>query len=189
MALHHGPVVSGAVLAGGAGRRLGGVDKALVEVAGRPMAALAARALRDAGASEVLAIGGRSPGRLAALGLTPVADRWPGDGPLGGIVTALGAASAAVVVVLACDLARVDAVAVRAVVGALQADRGERFDAAMPPGEPLCAAYRRWSLEVLEAAFTEGERSPRRAVARLRVAHVEVDPAVLRSVNRPDDLR
>src|SRR5262245_1565825 len=92
---------SGAVLTGGASRRMGR-DKALVEVDGRPMAGRVAAALREAGAAEVQAIGGDAAG-LGELGLDVVPDRFPGEGPLGGIVTALSAASQPVTVVVACD--------------------------------------------------------------------------------------
>jgi molybdopterin-guanine dinucleotide biosynthesis protein A len=81
-----------------------GRDKALIEVDGVALARRVADALRAGGCDEVLAIGGDAPA-LAALGLTPIADRWPGEGPLGGLATALGAVTPGDVVVLApCDL-------------------------------------------------------------------------------------
>src|SRR5688500_7809469 len=93
---------SGAVLAGGRSIRMGR-DKALLPVGGRALVTIAADALRDAGASEVLVIGGDAVA-LQDLGLTLVVDRWPGEGPLAGLATALAAAHDEVVAVLACDL-------------------------------------------------------------------------------------
>ena len=47
----------------------------------------------------------RRPDALAALGLVPVPDRWPGEGPLGGLATALAAVGEGDRLVLApCDL-------------------------------------------------------------------------------------
>ena len=79
-----------------------GTDKALLVVDGRPLAVVAAEALRGAGATDVFAVGGDRAG-LEAAGLRWVADRWPGEGPLGALVTALDASTADVVAVLACD--------------------------------------------------------------------------------------
>ena len=157
-----------------------GTDKAVL------MAHVAVAALSEAGIDEVVRIGG-------AAG--DVVDDHPGEGPLGGIITALRHASDDVVMVLACDLPSIDGPPVAAVLGAL----GPHHDVAAPPGEPLCAAYRRACLPVLERLFDAGERSPRRALSSLRVATVEVpDPArlidvdapttdVLGTLNRPED--
>lgn len=79
----------GAVLCGGASRRMGR-DKALLPVDGVALARRVADALVGGGCTTVLAVGGDGPA-LAALGLTPVPDRWPGEGPLGGLATALAA--------------------------------------------------------------------------------------------------
>ena len=109
---------TGAVLTGGRSTRMG-TDKAFVEVDGRPMAGRVAAALRAAGAAEVLAVGGDLD-RLPSLGFDrAVPDRHPGEGPLGGLLTALAAAGHDVVVVLACDVP-----AARAAVGRGRRSRG-----------------------------------------------------------------
>ena len=74
--------------------------------------------MRSAGASEVLAIGGDAVG-LESVGLSAIADVAPGEGPLGGIITALTVAREAVVVVTACDMPWVECSHVRSVVEAL----------------------------------------------------------------------
>ena len=80
---------AGAVLAGGASSRMG-ADKAFIAVGGVPMVLRAVTALRAAGADPVAVVGGDGP-RLQGLGLSYISDRYPGEGPLGGIITALGA--------------------------------------------------------------------------------------------------
>lgn len=82
------PPFAGAVLCGGASRRMGR-DKALIPVDGRTLAGRVADALDAAGASPVVAVGG-DLAALRAEGLTAVPDAMPGAGPLAGIVTALG---------------------------------------------------------------------------------------------------
>ena len=66
-----------------------GRDKALLEIEGIPMARRVAEVMRLAGCIPVFAVG---PARLAA-GLDVVSDDHPGEGPLGGILTALRAAA------------------------------------------------------------------------------------------------
>lgn len=98
-------MVIGAVLVGGASRRMG-EDKSLVPVGGAALGQRAVRALVDAGVDDVMLVGGTAE-HAAALGGRAVADLWPGEGPVGGVLTALHEAflaGAAEVVCLACDL-------------------------------------------------------------------------------------
>ena len=165
---------TGAVLTGGASRRMGR-DKALLRVGSRPpLAEVARRALEEAGAAEVLAVGGDA-GALSALGLRPVPDEHPGEGPLGGLLTALDAATTDEVVVLTCDLPDVDGPAVAALLAGLRADPA--VDVALPHVDgrdlPLTAAWRATrARRVLRAAFDAGERAPRRVLDRLTVRRV-----------------
>jgi len=192
---------SGVILTGGGSRRMGR-DKAFIDVplppsgapdpAPRtgPLVLVPANALRGAGAYEVLCIGGDEAG-LRRLGLTWHADDHPGDGPLGGLITALRTAALPVVVVLTCDLVRIDAPSVRGLAGAL--DRAPDAQGAMPVldgrRQILTAAYRRTVLPTLEAAFAAGERSVRRALEGVEIATVEhLDPEVLVDVDSPGDL-
>jgi molybdopterin-guanine dinucleotide biosynthesis protein A len=160
-----------------------GTDKALLEVDGVAMAVRVSDALRAAGASRVVAVGGDLPA-LTGLGLEAIPDEHPGEGPLGGILTALAGVDDEVVVILACDLPDPDPAAIRRVVRAL----GEG-DVAAPPGELLHAAYHRRAEPHLADAFAAGERAPRRAVEGLRVVQVvDLPPGALADADRPDDL-
>ena len=170
-----------------------GTDKALIGVAGRPLAVRAAAALETAGAAEVFCVGGDAAA-LRAAGLVVVPDDRPGAGPLAAIVTALGSAAHPVVAVVACDLVAPDPTALAAVVAALDAhpvaDAAVPLDAAGTP-QPLHAAYRVSVRPALERALAAGERSIRRALVAAQIAVLDVhelDPAALRDADVPADL-
>jgi molybdopterin-guanine dinucleotide biosynthesis protein A len=182
-----GVAFSGAVLTGGASSRMG-ADKALLRVQGEALVLRACRAL--AAATEVFTVGGDLDG-LGALGLDARPDRHPGEGPLGGILTALGAAANDLVVVLSCDLLAPSDRVVATLVAALVAD--DRFAVAVPVvdgyRQPLVAAYRRRASVPLGEAFARGERSPLRALATVDVVEVEgVAAAEVQDADRPEDL-
>ena len=169
-----------------------GTDKALLEVGGRALAAIVADALWAAGAAEVLAVGGDGD-RLAALGLRAVPDSTPGEGPLGGLLTALGEATHDLVVVLACDLPRASAPAVVALVGALAArpDAGVAVPVLTGRPHPLHAAWRRSvARAALTHAFAEGQRAVHPVLSVVGMVAVPgIDPAVLTDADSVEDLR
>ena len=177
----------GAVLAGGASSRMG-TDKAFIEMDGVPMVVRATDALHAAGAAPTLVIGG-DRARLSALGLVVVPDRYPGQGPLGGVITALSALDSLddagdAVVTLPCDVIAPDAAAVRCVLDRLAgaardpATGTQAADLVVPIGagvpQWMHAAWRRDCLERLSEAFARGVRAPREAARELRTVEVEV---------------
>jgi molybdopterin-guanine dinucleotide biosynthesis protein A len=167
-----------------------GRDKALLEIGGRALAAVVGDALRAAGADPVLAIGGDGAA-LAGLGLEAVPDEHLGEGPLGGVLTALRRAPTELVAVLACDLPGARAEAVSAVVAALAARPDA--DVALPVVNGrlalVHAAWRSAAEVAVAASFAGGERSLAGAVAGLRVVEVAgLDRAWLADVDVPADL-
>lgn len=79
----------GLILAGGLARRMGGGDKALKPLAGRPILAHVIDRLRGQCGDLILNANG-DPARLAAFGLPVVADTVPGfAGPLAGVLAGL----------------------------------------------------------------------------------------------------
>lgn len=180
---------TGAVLTGGASRRMG-IDKATLVVDGVALARRGADALVAAGADEVLAVGG-DRAALAGLGLTAIDDRHPGEGPLGAVITALAAAHHDVVVVLACDLPAVSSGTVRRLADALTASGADVAVARVDEvPQVVTAAYRRSVRPTLESVFATGQRSLRQALDLVQVAWVDdVDPALLVDLDGPDDVR
>ncbi len=184
------PPFAGAVLCGGASRRMGR-DKALIVVEGRALAVRVAEAIAAAGATSVLAVGGEV-GALQDAGLTAVPDAEPGAGPLTGIVTALGAVPGDIVFVAACDLVAPSAVAVAAAVRALADDPLADVAAPVVGGRRqwMHAAWRRRAEVPLGAAFAAGERAVHAAVSAggLRVVDVAVDARSVADADTPSDL-
>lgn len=167
-----------------------GTDKALLDVGGRIMAVRVADALLAAGAHSVVAVGGDGP-RLVSAGLAHVADRDPGEGPLGAIVHALEAVGGAeAVAVLPCDLLEPDAALVRRLV---ETRRTADADLCVPvvAGRPQWAqaVWHRRVGRLLGDVFASGERSLVGATAGLRVARIDdVDPAACADADTPADL-
>jgi molybdenum cofactor guanylyltransferase len=182
------PAPVGAVLCGGRSTRMGR-DKAFVEIDGVPMARRVADALAEAGCSPVVAIGGDAVG-LATLGLAAVPDGWPGEGPVGGVRTALGAfPDAAAIVVVACDTPWLEGKVLSSLVQVLAEDAAAQVAVAHTDRmEPLCAAWRPTALTELAAAMESGERRLHAVVGALAVRHVSVAHSALRNVNAPTDV-
>jgi molybdopterin-guanine dinucleotide biosynthesis protein A len=169
-----------------------GRTKALIEIDGVPMAARVAAALRDAGCTRVLASGG-DPGELLTLGLPFVADRYPGSGPLGGVLGLLelfaSEAAEVEVFVAACDMPLLSGAVLAPMVDAAKT----RPDADVVVAhttrvEPACAIWRVSSVGVLREMYDLGERALHVAIERLDRVLVDVDSDALLNINTPDEL-
>jgi molybdopterin-guanine dinucleotide biosynthesis protein A len=168
-----------------------GVDKALIEIDGTPMAERVARALEAGGCAPVVFVAGER-GALTTSGRTWLADRWPGAGPLGGVLTALTALTAAGsdgVLVAACDLPALDEDTVAAVLRAARAHPNSAAVVAETDRiEPLLSWWPAASLSALEAAWSAGTRAVHDVLDALGPVRVPVPASALRNANRPEDL-
>jgi molybdopterin-guanine dinucleotide biosynthesis protein A len=186
-----GDTVVAVVLAGGAGRRMGGADKAALELGG---ATFLDRVLRAAAgvAGRLVVVG---PPRPVALerAVIFVQEADPGGGPVPAVVAALEAAGGAgVVLVLAVDLPLLTSDDLRRLLDALtldvQADAVAADDHRGRPN-PLLAAYRVDALREAVARLPGSGRGE--AAARLlpeRVTTLDLGLAATLNVNTPDDL-
>jgi molybdopterin-guanine dinucleotide biosynthesis protein A len=163
-----------------------GRDKALIEVGARSMVEHVCTVLDAAGCAPVVLVGGDRSRLTAATGREVLADTWPGEGPLGGVIDAVrwfAGRGVDAVVVAACDLPDLTVEAVHAVdagPGAVVAVAGRR--------NPSLARWPVGAVGQLEALFGVGVRSLHEALEALGASDVAVDPAALRNVNRPADL-
>ena len=179
------PEFTVAILIGGDSSRMGS-NKATFEVEGAPMASRVADAARKAGASEILMVGGSATTAKRLPG-TWKKDVYPGQGPLGGVITALKAASHDRVVVLSCDMPFITGAVVTSLVDGLE-------DAQASVGRTdrlnwLCAAWSKQEcLSTLQSVWKREERAVHRAAVLLDVAEVPVPAMAVRNINEPGDL-
>lgn len=98
-----GHEVTGLLLAGGRATRMGGRDKGLIDLAGRPLASHVLAALTPQ-VDALLINANRHEEEYAALGAAVVRDPLAGFlGPLAGVLAGLEAASTPLVATLPCD--------------------------------------------------------------------------------------
>ncbi len=127
------------VLAGGAARRLGGVDKPGVSVGGRALLDRVLGACRGAGRTVV--VGGR---RATVRPVVWAREEPPGSGPLAALAAGVRHVEADTVVVLSGDLPFLRDGDLRQLAGALADGDAEGVLSVDPEGrdQPLVAAYR-----------------------------------------------
>lgn len=186
--------ISGLVLAGGHGRRMGR-DKALLELYGERLVDRAALTLASFCAEVIIASGDGV--RLPGLQWPQIADIEANAGPLAGIIAGLERARSSLVAVVAVDMPFASPAVFRLLARNLVV--GRELPASVPvvdgSAQPLHAVYARSAARPLRARFDAGERSPTAALARLGVLHVhpdawraaDPDGKFARSLNRPED--
>jgi molybdenum cofactor guanylyltransferase len=169
----------GVVLAGGAGRRLGGAKPA-ARVRGRPLVAWVAGALATVCGEVVVVVKAATP--LPALGSGLEVWREPDEPvhPLAGIAWALDRAGGRAVLVCPVDLPFVTAASLRRLLDV----PGE---VAVAQGQPLLGRFGPAALGALQAAVADGWPA-RVAIGALGPTVVEVPEPELFNVNTPGDL-
>jgi molybdenum cofactor guanylyltransferase len=163
----------GFLQAGGGSTRFG-TDKALAMIAGKTMLQRTGELL--AGVSDEIRVVGPE-GKYQSVPWPLLADRWPGEGPLGGILTALlhlqdaaglQGQSSSWALIVSCDMPFLT----RKFLGFLW-ERVESTGAqvVVPESEnglePLCACWRSDAAESIQATFGEGVRKVTQAMKRL----------------------
>jgi len=152
--------VASFVLAGGGSSRFGR-DKALVEVGGEVLLARLCAVLRDV-TFHVSVVG--SPEKYGGFGVSCVSDQWPGEGPLGGIITALLASAESGGphqwnIIVGCDMPFLTSEWLAYLIQRSQASAAEVVAPQSAHGlEPLCACWRTSAVQKLQRAFEGGVR-------------------------------
>jgi molybdopterin-guanine dinucleotide biosynthesis protein A len=164
--------VLGYVLAGGASSRFG-KDKALVELGGKVVLERILDSLKESGVRETRVVGAKE--MYGRFGARCIKDKWPGEGPLGGIVTALWSTVPDKYgyrwnLILGCDMPFLSAEWFRFLVERSKKSEADVVLARSEHGlEPLCACWRTSAAASLQAAFDEGARKVTDAMKRLRM--------------------
>jgi molybdenum cofactor guanylyltransferase len=174
------------VLVGGNSSRMGR-DKALLPFRGAALAQSVAEAVQGACGTVFLVGNAQRHGRL---GYRVVPDVYPGEGPLGGILTALQQTQADWNLMVACDMPTLSADFLCQLLDAAERSEGYALIPLGPSGrlEPLCAAYHRRSLQGLSAAFARGVRKIAAALEEIRSVSWPVPEAsYFQNVNTPEE--
>ncbi|MEJ2718421.1 MAG: molybdenum cofactor guanylyltransferase [Deltaproteobacteria bacterium] len=148
------PSASGIILAGGESRRMGRVNKALLEVGGRRIVERIALVLGHI-FEEVIVVT-NSPGEFAFLGLPMFTDIVPGFGALGGLYTGLHKCRGTHGFLAACDMPFLVESVIRHLVAL-----AETHDVVVPciQGhlEPLHAVYARGCIPHIEKLMAKSD--------------------------------
>ena len=172
------PALSAVVLAGGAGRRLGGADKGLAMFRGRPLVAHVLERLRGQ-ADEIFISANRNLDAYRALGYRVLQDATPDyPGPLEGLRGALAAARHAHLLCVPCDLPFLPADLAPRLMRALEAGDAQVAVAhAAGRAQPVVCLCRRDVLPSLHAYLAAGGRAVGRWQEGLRHVAVVFDDA------------
>ena len=189
-----GDTISAVVLAGGRATRLGGTNKALLEIGGKRIVERVVDTLRTL-ADQILVVGHLADG-IDLPRVTFLPDEYPGAGTLAALHTGMLASHNDVCVVVGCDMPFLSVPLLRRIV-----DLSVGYDVAVPRIGPhleaLHAAYRKSSLPVIEDALQHQRLKIIDFYSLVRTR--EVPESVLRSidpdldsflnVNTPEDLK
>ena len=165
------PEFAGYVMAGGASTRFG-FDKGRAELRGETMLARMCRLLKDMTESVSVV----APfGRYTEFGERVVEDRWPGEGPLGGIITALMDAHAqnhqqTWCLIVGCDMPFLTGEWLKYLMERALASSVAVVAPHSPAGlETLCACWHTSATGKLQYAFEDGIRKVTEAMKRVSI--------------------
>ncbi|OPY06236.1 MAG: putative molybdenum cofactor guanylyltransferase [Syntrophaceae bacterium PtaB.Bin038] len=186
--------MTGIILAGGRAGRMGGINKAFIEVGGERLIDRTMRLYR-ALFREII-ISTNSPLEYLEFDARIVTDLYPGKGPLGGIHAGLLHATCEQAFVSACDMPYLS----EAFIGHLIA-QAEGYDLVVPVTaggyESLHAVYSRRCLPVIESQIERGELKVALLFRKFRTREIPAgeilrfDPEgrIFANLNRPEDLQ
>lgn len=183
--------VTGVVLAGGQGSRMGGVDKGLQPFRGKPMAAHVLERLAPQ-VAEILINANRNPEAYAQLGHRVVADEIEGfAGPLAGFERGLAHARTDLVVTVPCDSPFLPADLVSRLRAALEAEGADLAVAKTgAQAHPVFSLMRRGVHGSLRDFLASGQRKIDRWYSALKVVEVPFDdePDAFLNINTREEL-
>jgi molybdenum cofactor guanylyltransferase len=182
--------VSGIVLAGGLGRRMGGVDKGLQQLRGKPMVQWVLERLAPQ-VDEIIVNANQNAEEYRKFGHKVVADDIAGfAGPLAGLHAGLKAAAHPLVATVPCDSPFLPPDLIERLSGSLQSNDLAVAKTGEQP-HPVFALVRRHCLESLEAFLAQGGRKIDAWYASLKVIEVSFDDEAdaFRNINTRDELK
>ena len=183
--------ITGLVLAGGLGSRMGGEDKGLMVLAGRPMVDHVLEALRPQ-VGTLLISANRNRERYAAFGHPVIADAVDGYlGPLAGVFTALQRCTTEFLVTAPCDapLIAPDLVA-RLYAACTQAGADVAVASDGKSRQPVFLLLRKTLSPSLGSFLAGGGRKAHAWLGELRAAEADLSdqPDTFLNINDPAEL-
>ncbi|WIM06055.1 MAG: molybdenum cofactor guanylyltransferase [Candidatus Nitricoxidivorans perseverans] len=182
--------VTGLILAGGQGRRMGGADKGLIDFRGRPMVAHVIERLAPQ-VDRLILSANRNEAAYAAFGLPVVSDRIANfPGPLAGVQAGLAACETPLLATAPCDAPHLPPDLVARLRAALAGDAMIAVARTARGTHPVFMLCRREALPKLEQWLASGERGF--GAWQRRMAAVEVDfedEAAFANINTPEELQ
>jgi molybdopterin-guanine dinucleotide biosynthesis protein A len=182
--------VSGIVLAGGLGRRMGGVDKGLQPLRGRPMVQWVLERLAPQ-VDEIIVNANQNVEEYRKFGYKVVPDDVAGfAGPLAGLHAGMKAAAHALVATVPCDSPFLPSDLIERLGGFLKSNDLAVAKTGEQP-HPVFALVRRHCLESLEAFLAQGGRKIDAWYASLKVVEVSFDDEAdaFRNINTREELK
>jgi molybdopterin-guanine dinucleotide biosynthesis protein A len=183
--------VTGLILSGGSGSRMGGVDKGLQPFRGRTLVEWVIERLEPQ-VAEVLISANRNLDRYLAFGHPVLTDREGGfAGPLAGLHAGLHQARSELLMVAPCDSPLLPADLVQRMVAALERDDAEVAVArTRERAHPIFCLCRVELLDHLTAFFQGGGRKVQAWHSSLRVTEVDFDDQAdaFRNINTLEEL-
>jgi len=185
------------VLAGGVGKRIGGLDKPLLEISGIPMLRHVMDAISQVCDEIVVSVGNdQQRSKIGSIlgDAIIVCDAFEGIGPLEGIRQSCRIVSRDLTAIVACDLPLLDAAVLEYLFNSIGP-----FDGAIPRWpdgkvEPLYSAFRTRRLAAaVEGAIRGDKRRIMDALRSLSIHYVpmeelgEIDPGLASFINVNDE--
>jgi molybdopterin-guanine dinucleotide biosynthesis protein A len=164
-----------------------GRDKAAIPLGDATMLERVVSVVRQV--ADPVVIVAATPESYRIPGAETVGDLYPGEGPVGGIITGLRALGPGAHLAVACDMPLLVPGLLRYLLDLADPEMDAVAAEIYGGLEPLCAVYRDTALPSLEAFLASGRRSAQAAAATLnlrRVGHEEIarfDPELLSFTN------
>jgi molybdopterin-guanine dinucleotide biosynthesis protein A len=165
-----------AILAGGQGRRMGGLCKALLCHGGESFLSRIATAVQM---FDERLLSTNDPAMATAIGFVPVKDLHPDAGPLAGVFSALTAARSDALLVVPCDMPLFSRELAKYLAEALRND-DDALVCVEPDGRthPLCGIYSKNCLPAAGGCLAAGEFSMMALLDKVRTRQVVIDANV-----------
>ncbi len=190
--------IRGYVQAGGGSRRFGR-DKAMSVLGGKTLLGRTTELIEVVCGNVCIVAAGKYDGAQAEI----VEDRWPGEGPLGGILTAMAAAAddanrPAWSLIVGCDMPFLTREWLSYLCERAAVSQAEVVLAKSENGlEPLCACWSSEGIPELQKAFDGGVRKVTEAIGRIRAEvldeatwkRFDTEGRLFWNMNTPEDFR